>query len=158
MEAMTKAGEQGCRVVAVDRPPFGLSQRPLQWQDRAPDSNPYTNAVRHAAGGYGVPACAPGRTLEHVGPAQPACCTLPGCVLDRTACMSDTVQSWLCHGVAGLDLLTCGMQGWAVARLHLLTCVGGTLCDGRWTAGKQGCASERCHWRERRAMQGLWRA
>lgn len=45
MEEMAKAGEQGCRVIAVDRPPFGLSQRPLQWQQDGADSNPYTNAV-----------------------------------------------------------------------------------------------------------------
>ena len=65
MDAMTKAGEQGCRVVAVDRPPFGLSQRPLQWQDGAPDSNPYTNAVR-------LPAAEPCQPAEA---SQAACLT-----------------------------------------------------------------------------------
>ena len=33
----------GCRVIAFDRPPFGLSQRPLTWQGE--ESNPYTNQV-----------------------------------------------------------------------------------------------------------------
>ena len=46
MDAIAESGSKGCRVVAVDRPPFGLSQRPLQWQDTgASDSNPYSNAV-----------------------------------------------------------------------------------------------------------------
>ena len=43
MEAIAKAGE-GCRVVAVDRPPFGLSERPLSWPE-GPGNNPYSNAV-----------------------------------------------------------------------------------------------------------------
>jgi hypothetical protein len=30
----------GCRVVAYDRPPYGLSQRPLSWQRE--EDNPYT--------------------------------------------------------------------------------------------------------------------
>ena len=35
---------QGCRVIAFDRPPFGLTERPLQW----PGGNamsPYTSEV-----------------------------------------------------------------------------------------------------------------
>lgn len=30
----------GCRVIAFDRPPFGLSERPLQWDEDTID--PYT--------------------------------------------------------------------------------------------------------------------
>ena len=44
MEPISRAGgPKGCRVIAVDRPPFGLSQRPLQWDTTK--SNPYTTEV-----------------------------------------------------------------------------------------------------------------
>ena len=43
MEPIAKAGQAGCRVIAVDRPPFGLSERPLQWNEA--DGNPYTAEV-----------------------------------------------------------------------------------------------------------------
>lgn len=48
MEALSKAG-QGHRIVAVDRPPFGLSQRPLKWPE-GPDTNPYSNQVMQRSG------------------------------------------------------------------------------------------------------------
>ncbi len=38
---------RGSKVVAFDRPPYGLSGRPLQWED--PDDNPYTNEGGEAA-------------------------------------------------------------------------------------------------------------
>lgn len=38
----------GCRVIAFDRPPFGLSERPLSWATEA--QNPY----KPAAGKYGL--------------------------------------------------------------------------------------------------------
>lgn len=40
LQPIAQAGKQGCRVIAVDRPPFGLSQRPLSWNEA--DGNPYT--------------------------------------------------------------------------------------------------------------------
>ncbi len=46
MEDASQAGiaPGGCRVIAFDRPPFGLSQRPLRWQGDGED-NPYTAEV-----------------------------------------------------------------------------------------------------------------
>eukprot|EP00884_Botryococcus_braunii_P015093 jgi/Botrbrau1/23585/Bobra.0141s0049.1 len=43
MEDLAKMGvtAEGCRVIAFDRPPFGLSQRPLSWPGEG-DRNPYT--------------------------------------------------------------------------------------------------------------------
>lgn len=46
---MPELGEaaSGARVIAFDRPPFGLSERPLTWQGSEED-NPYTSQVgRH---------------------------------------------------------------------------------------------------------------
>lgn len=37
-----QAGEGGCRVIAFDRPPYGLSQRPLTWEG-GDEGSPYTN-------------------------------------------------------------------------------------------------------------------
>ena len=36
---------QGCRVIAFDRPPFGLTERPLQWPG-GDTMSPYTSEVR----------------------------------------------------------------------------------------------------------------
>lgn len=47
LQPIAQAGKQGCRVIAVDRPPFGLSQRPLSWNEA--DGNPYTATVRSQA-------------------------------------------------------------------------------------------------------------
>lgn len=46
MEELARIGvsAEGCRVIAFDRPPFGLSQRPLSWQGEG-DLNPYTVEV-----------------------------------------------------------------------------------------------------------------
>lgn len=46
MEDLSEAGTgpEGCRVIAFDRPPFGLSQRPLTWQGEG-EANPYTAEV-----------------------------------------------------------------------------------------------------------------
>lgn len=49
---------EGCRVIAFDRPPFGLSERPLQWEGEGPD-NPYTVEVRAPARAPLVPSGAP---------------------------------------------------------------------------------------------------
>lgn len=35
---------EGCRVIAFDRPPYGLSERPLTWPE-GPEGNPYTSEV-----------------------------------------------------------------------------------------------------------------
>ena len=43
-----RASPEGCRVIAFDRPPFGLTERPLQWAG-GEANNPYTAQV---------PACA----------------------------------------------------------------------------------------------------
>ena len=40
--SQVQAGEGGCRVIAFDRPPYGLSQRPLSWQG-GDEGSPYTN-------------------------------------------------------------------------------------------------------------------
>lgn len=37
---------QGCRVIAFDRPPFGLTERPLQWSG-GDALSPYTSEVPH---------------------------------------------------------------------------------------------------------------
>ena len=42
MEPLSQAGEGGCRVIAFDRPPYGLSQRPLSWEG-GDEGSPYTN-------------------------------------------------------------------------------------------------------------------
>ena len=39
-----QGGSQGCRVIAFDRPPYGLSERPLTWP-AGPEGNPYTSEV-----------------------------------------------------------------------------------------------------------------
>ena len=36
----------GCRVIAFDRPPFGLTERPLSWTGGDANS-PYSAQVRH---------------------------------------------------------------------------------------------------------------
>ncbi len=36
----------GCRVIAFDRPPFGLTERPLSWSGGDANS-PYSAQVRH---------------------------------------------------------------------------------------------------------------
>ena len=41
MEPLAEVGTSGCWVIALDRPPFGLSERPLQWAE-GPAGNPYT--------------------------------------------------------------------------------------------------------------------
>ncbi|GIL93451.1 hypothetical protein Vretifemale_20850 [Volvox reticuliferus] len=50
LSAYVSPSTGGCRVVAYDRPPYGLSQRPLTW--RREEDNPYTLAggARLAAG------------------------------------------------------------------------------------------------------------
>lgn len=42
MEPLSKAnvGQSGCRVIAFDRPPFGLTERPLQWEG-GQENSPY---------------------------------------------------------------------------------------------------------------------
>ena len=47
MEPLSKlpVTPQGCRVIAFDRPPYGLSERPMSWSS-GPAGNPYTNEVR----------------------------------------------------------------------------------------------------------------
>lgn len=35
---------EGCRVIALDRPPFGLTERPLQWPG-GDAMSPYTSEV-----------------------------------------------------------------------------------------------------------------
>ncbi len=37
-----QGGSEGCRVIAFDRPPYGLSERPLTWPE-GPEGNPYTS-------------------------------------------------------------------------------------------------------------------
>ena len=32
-EAHISEDQRGCRIIAFDRPPFGLSERPLEWED-----------------------------------------------------------------------------------------------------------------------------
>jgi hypothetical protein len=49
LSALVSPHTGGCRVVAYDRPPYGLSQRPLG-QATGPDS-PYTNAGGAAGAG-----------------------------------------------------------------------------------------------------------
>lgn len=44
MEPLAAATEEGVRVVAIDRPPFGLSQRPRTWEG-GDQGSPYTNEV-----------------------------------------------------------------------------------------------------------------
>ena len=44
MPALAEAAA-GARVIAFDRPPFGLTQRPLAWEG-AEEDNPYTSPVR----------------------------------------------------------------------------------------------------------------
>lgn len=39
-----QGGSEGCRVIAFDRPPYGLSERPLSWP-AGPEGNPYTSEV-----------------------------------------------------------------------------------------------------------------
>ncbi len=39
-----QGGSKGCRVIAFDRPPYGLSERPLTWP-AGPEGNPYTSEV-----------------------------------------------------------------------------------------------------------------
>lgn len=42
-------GIEGCRVIAFDRPPYGLSERPMTWPE-GPEGNPYTSeASLHCA-------------------------------------------------------------------------------------------------------------
>lgn len=43
MQPLADHGE-GCRVIAFDRPPYGLSERPLTWPE-GPEGNPYTSEV-----------------------------------------------------------------------------------------------------------------
>ena len=45
MPALAEAAA-GARVIAFDRPPFGLTQRPLVWEG-AEEDNPYTSPVRN---------------------------------------------------------------------------------------------------------------
>ncbi len=45
MPALEEAAGESARVIAFDRPPFGLSERPLNWQGSEED-NPYTSSVR----------------------------------------------------------------------------------------------------------------
>lgn len=40
-----QAGSEGCRVIAFDRPPYGLSERPMTWPE-GPEGNPYTSEAR----------------------------------------------------------------------------------------------------------------
>lgn len=46
-----QGGQQGCRVIAFDRPPYGLSERPMSWP-QGPEGNPYTSeaGARYAEG------------------------------------------------------------------------------------------------------------
>jgi hypothetical protein len=46
MEPLSRAAASpdGCRVIAFDRPPFGLTERPLRWEG-GEEANPYTAAV-----------------------------------------------------------------------------------------------------------------
>ncbi|DBA94317.1 hypothetical protein WJX77_007900 [Trebouxia sp. C0004] len=46
-----QGGSEGCRVIAFDRPPYGLSERPLTWP-AGPEGNPYTSeaGARYAEG------------------------------------------------------------------------------------------------------------
>ena len=37
-----QGGSEGCRVIAFDRPPYGLSERPMTWPE-GPEGNPYTS-------------------------------------------------------------------------------------------------------------------
>eukprot|EP01023_Acetabularia_acetabulum_P034131 TRINITY_DN3204_c0_g1_i1.p1 TRINITY_DN3204_c0_g1~~TRINITY_DN3204_c0_g1_i1.p1 ORF type:complete len:454 (+),score=62.43 TRINITY_DN3204_c0_g1_i1:1183-2544(+) len=37
-----QVGQEGCRVIAIDRPPFGLTERPTTWPQHLP--NPYSNS------------------------------------------------------------------------------------------------------------------
>ena len=39
-----QGGSEGCRVIAFDRPPYGLSERPMSWPE-GPEGNPYTSEV-----------------------------------------------------------------------------------------------------------------
>lgn len=39
-----QGGSEGCRVIAFDRPPYGLSERPMSWPE-TPEGNPYTSEV-----------------------------------------------------------------------------------------------------------------
>ena len=39
-----QGGSKGCRVISFDRPPYGLSERPLTWP-AGPEGNPYTSEV-----------------------------------------------------------------------------------------------------------------
>jgi hypothetical protein len=43
-----RASPEGCRVIAFDRPPFGLTERPLQWAGGAQNS-PYSARVRRCS-------------------------------------------------------------------------------------------------------------
>lgn len=47
MEPLSKACASmgGCRVIAFDRPPFGLTERPLSWEGGDAQS-PYSTQVR----------------------------------------------------------------------------------------------------------------
>ena len=53
-----QGGQEGCRVIAFDRPPYGLSERPLSWAE-GPEGNPYTSEV-------GVQACYCGTETEQL--------------------------------------------------------------------------------------------
>ncbi len=44
LEPLANATEDGVRVIAIDRPPFGLSQRPRTWEG-GDQGSPYTNEV-----------------------------------------------------------------------------------------------------------------
>ena len=55
------AFKQGCRVIAFDRPPFGLTERPLQWSG-GDAMSPYTSEVCASCDishGHGTPLCMP---------------------------------------------------------------------------------------------------
>lgn len=41
-----QGGSDGCRVIAFDRPPYGLSERPMTWAE-GPEGNPYTSEASY---------------------------------------------------------------------------------------------------------------
>lgn len=61
-----QAGEGGCRVIAFDRPPYGLSQRPLTWEG-GDEGSPYTNKAS-----LQTLRCLPGCTCDLWGQASAA--------------------------------------------------------------------------------------
>ena len=56
----------GCRVIAFDRPPYGLSQRPLSWEG-GEEGSPYTNQASLTRS-----QCIPGCTCSLLGQASAA--------------------------------------------------------------------------------------